>query len=94
MNIATTLILLFLIFFFTFTSYRWMFKCDKLSNENMKLLTENMAIHELYLNRTKCQCQKTVSNIPLTGSGHNTGIGGKILKLNTNVIKNKTIGNL
>ena len=49
--------------------------CNKLSKENMKLQMENMAIHELYLNRTKCQCKKTlhgsypegIDDIPVEG---------------------------
>ena len=33
-------------------------KCDRLSNENLKLYVENTAIHELYLQGKKqCQCQ-------------------------------------
>ena len=70
----------------------YILKCNKLSKENMKLLMENMAIHELYLNKTKCQCKK--DDLPIAGS-YNTGIGCKLLaNPNTDVIKNKFIGNI
>ncbi len=50
------------IIFLTILYILSLLKCKRLSDENMKLHMENMAIHELYLNRTKCQCQKTDSD--------------------------------
>ena len=35
----------------------------RLSNENLKLHMENMAIHELYLKNKSCQSQKTGSQV-------------------------------
>ncbi len=51
-------IIVTMIIYLAISKIFWILKCNRLMKENMRLSTENMAIHELYLNRT-CQCKET-----------------------------------
>ena len=47
-----TIIIVIVILYLGISKIIWILKCNRLSKENMKLSMENMAIYELYLNKT------------------------------------------